>query len=199
MMKFAHLSDDSMDEEVRGEQICNACEIDLAPRRYPSTGWFYDAIVILLGAAMGFAFFYIPLILLPPGIHYVWNCMTTCMVYGIYIGAGLMQPKKLVVLNYLNFCIVGPILCTLSFVSGPGRYFASLPSGKVLVGTAWFLHAVADTFHHPNLCCSNLKKNKFGVAVFHPQFCWEPIGCMGYDILLGLLTIYLGPDAPILA
>lgn len=188
-----------IDNSARDEMLCVACEVDLAPKAYPNTGFLYDAVVILIGLVMGIAFFYIPLSFLPPGIHYVWNCSATCMVYGIYMGAGLMQPKKLVIMNYGNFCIIGPVLCTLSFVSGPGRYFASLPPGKYLVGTAWLLHGVADTFHHPNLCCSNDKKNKFGLAVFHPQFCWEPIGCMGFDILFGLMTMYMGPDAPIVS
>ena len=52
-----------------------------------------------------------------------------------------------------------------SFATGPGRYFASLPPGKYLVGAAWFLHAVADPFHHPSLCCSNAKKKNLRPAV----------------------------------
>ena len=178
--------------------VCVACEVDLAPKSYPKTGFVYETIFLVVGLVLGSAMFFIPLFLVPPGIHYIWNCCAVCMVYGIYMGAGLMQPKKLVIMNYCNFCIIGPLLCTFSFVSGPGRYYAS-PPGKYLVGTAWLLHGVADTFHHPNLCCSNSKKNKFGLAVFHPQFCWEPIGCMSFDILFGLLTMYVGPDAPMLS
>ena len=181
------------------KMLCVACDVDLAPKGYPKTSCLYDVIVISLGLVLGSLFFFIPLWYLPPGIHYVWNCAATGMVYGIYVGAGLMQSKKMVVFNYLNFCVVGPVLVTLSFATGPGRYFASLPPGKYLVGTAWLLHALVDTFHHPSLCCSNAKKDKFALAVFHPQFCWEPIGCMGFDILFGLLIMYMGPEAPILS
>lgn len=190
-----------MIEEPRGgnEQLCVACEVDLAPKSYPDTGCLYDMISLTMGFVLGSGFFFIPLLLFPPGIHYLWNCLTVCMVYGIYMGAGLMQPKMLVVMNYLNFGIIGPILCTLSFVSGPGRYFESLPPGKYLVGAAWALHGVADVFHHPNICCSNAKKDRFGIAKFHPQFCWEPLGCLSYDVLFGLLTIYMGPDTPIVS
>ena len=182
--------------ELRGEPMCFACEVDLAPKAYPRTGFLYDMVTALVGLGLGLAMFLFPLHFLPPAIHYVWNCGAVCMVYGIYIGAGLMQPRNLVVMNYFNFCIIGPVLCTLSFVSGPGRYYEGLPPGKYLVGLAWALHGVADIFHHPNLCCSNAQKDKFGLAVFHQQFCWEPLGCLFFDVLFGLMTIYWGPDAP---
>ena len=74
--------------------ICVACEIDLAPTAYPNTTCLYDMVSLTIGFVLGSVFFWIPLCFLPPAVHFIWNCATVCMVYGIYMGAGLMQPKK---------------------------------------------------------------------------------------------------------
>ena len=77
------------------KMLCVACDdIDLAPKGYPKTSCLYDLIVISIGLVLGSFFFFIPLWYLPPAFHYVFNCAATGMVYGIYVGAGLMQSKK---------------------------------------------------------------------------------------------------------
>ena len=80
----------------------------------------------------------------------------------------VMQPKNLVVMNYFNFCIIGPVLCPLSFVSGPGRSFEALPPGKYLVGAAWAFHGFLDIFHHPNICCSTCPEGQVWTRCLPP-------------------------------
>ena len=173
---------------------CLPCELDKIQTqplltREGKTSFSYDLGSLLIGASAGLAAFFIPFFLLPHALHFFFVAFAGVACYGIHWGMSLMQERMAPFLTYTAFLLLGPIIGTWALSLGP-EY------APIVIGTLWCGHGLFDLFHHQSLCCNPSMRRAFGLAEIHQQFAWEPLMCLGFDLVMGLccMTLATSPD-----